>query len=1088
MKQPVKLVRTMADECRVRVRGREGEEVEWSRKAARRAERLKNWLDDLDPSEHSILPIEETATTVLRTLGEMCDDDWSASSLEECSLTQLAALIEGATNLIAEQALEYAQCAFASRLEGKCAHGLLELLGAVNDFESDEERAASLREPAFMPDSPTTQYTAARTPALPVNDDAAEAALAKVGVGTLIELKGVNRAWRTLARRALCSRLCRREGRADPRQLDEITELNLEPLIEAGRPWEAARAGRLLVHLERLTGYGFAVDVAAVREIDLERGGGRLLRLLRGPVKHALCSSCVTGEGEPPLALLLGAIACAGSGGIRGIPVEQMRADAFIDLNFEDPHGDAPLLLGPEGAMLLASFLPVMGGLTSLNLSFNQLCGLDYRGGGTYTAEGITAIADAMRINGALTRVDVRHNNIAGDCAEQLSAAVLGNLNIEMFNEIPIKEMRANSITGLDLMEKGVGVEGGMVVAGLIPVMGALTSINLRGNELGDKGWGAIFAAICGNKDSKIMSMDVSCENISPACVKLIAEALRTSVTGGLTRVDVRHNNIAGDGAEQLAAAVLGTLKIEMFNEIPIKEMRANSITELDLNGKGVGVEGGMVVAGLIPVMGGLTSLDLSNNLLCGVTGTFGGGTYTAEGITAIAEALRVNGALTVTNLLHNQLDEASAKMLAEVAKQRGISLCGIQRDRTTADFSNKFLMPPDAILLASDLSQAAVTGGLTKISLAKNELGEEGTKAICEALEQNKTLKELDIRGNRHRHGNIGGSAGAKHVAKMLGVNGGLTSLDLSNNALCGVTFMGGTYTAEGITAIAHALRVNGALKSIDLSGNQLCGIWTEGYGDQQGTYTAEGITAIADALRVNGGLTSIDLSNNQLCGVWTDYRGQHGTYTAEGITAIADAMRVNGGLTSIDLSGNQLCGIWTDDDGDQQGTYTAEGITAIADALRVNGALTSINLRGNELGDKGWGAIFAAICGSKDSKIMSLDASCENISPAGVQLIAEALRTSVTGALTRVDVRHNNIAGDGAVQLAAAVLGNFKIEIFNEIPIKEMRANSITELDLNGKDFGVEGVMVVAGLIPVMGALTSVWTSAHDSLSSQY
>jgi hypothetical protein len=478
--------------------------------------------------------------------------------------------------------------------------------------------------------------------------------------------------------------------------------------------------------------------------------------------------------------------------------VEQMRADAFIDLNFEDPHGDAPLLLGPEGAMLLASFLPVMGGLTSLNLSFNQLCGLDYRGGGTYTAEGITAIADAMRINGALTRVDVRHNNIVGDGAEQLSAAVLGNLNIEMFNEIPIKEMRANSITGLDL------------------------------------------------------------------------------------------------------------------------------------NGKGVGVEGVMVVAGLIPVMGGLTSLDLSNNLLCGVTGTFGGGTYTAEGITAIAEALRVNGALTVTNLLHNQLDEASAKMLAEVAKQKGISLCGIQRDRTTADFSNKFLMPPDAILLASDLSQAAVTGGLTKISLAKNELGEEGTKAICEALEQNKTLKELDIRGNRHRHGNIGGSAGAKHVAKMLGVNGGLTSLDLSNNALCGVTFMGGTYTAEGITAIAHALRVNGALKSIDLSGNQLCGIWTEGYGDQQGTYTAEGITAIADALRVNGGLTSIDLSNNQLCGVWTDYRGQHGTYTAEGITAIADAMRVNGGLTSIDLSNNQLCGIWTDDDGDQQGTYTAEGITA--------------------------------------------------------------------------------------------------------------------------------------------------------------
>ncbi len=74
-------------------------------------------------------------------------------------------------------------------------------------------------------------------------------------------------------------------------------------------------------------------------------------------------------------------------------------------------------------------------------------------------------------------------------------------------------------------------------------------------------------------------------------------------------RVDVRSNNIAGDGAEHLSAAVLGNLKIEMFNEIPIKEMRADSFTELDLKGKGVGIEGGMVVAGLMPVMGALTQV-----------------------------------------------------------------------------------------------------------------------------------------------------------------------------------------------------------------------------------------------------------------------------------------------------------------------------------------------------------------------------------------------------------------------------------------------------------------------------------------------
>ena len=106
---------------------------------------------------------------------------------------------------------------------------------------------------------------------------------------------------------------------------------------------------------------------------------------------------------------------------------------------------------------------------------------------------------------------------------------------------------------------------------------------------------------------------------------------------------------------------------------------------------------------------------------------------------------------------------------------------------------------------------------------------------------------------------------------------------------------------------------------------------------------------------------------------------------------------------LRQLNLSNNRLCGVWVEY-GTQKGNYITEGINAIADALCVNGALTSLELRGNQLGDNGWGAIFAAVCGNKDSKITSLDASSENIGPAGVKLIAEAFRTSVTGALMKV------------------------------------------------------------------------------------
>jgi hypothetical protein len=284
-----------------------------------------------------------------------------------------------------------------------------------------------------------------------------------------------------------------------------------------------------------------------------------------------------------------------------------------------------------------------------------------------------------LGVNGALTRVDVRHNNIAGDGAAQLAAAVLGNLKIEVFNKIPIKEMRANSITELDLNGKDVGVEGGMVVAGLIPVMAALTVTNLLGNWLDAESTKMLTEvakqkgiSLCGIQRDQTTA-DFSYKDICPhAAILLASDLSQAVVTGALTGVDVRHDGdclIAGDAA-QLSAAVLGNLKIEMFNGIPIKEMRANSltITKLDLNERDVGVLGGMVVAGLIPVM-----------------------------------------------------------------------------------------------------------GALTKLSLAHNNLEEEGIFAICEALEQNTTLKELNISGGRHGN-NIGGSAGAKHVAKMVGINGSLT------------------------------------------------------------------------------------------------------------------------------------------------------------------------------------------------------------------------------------------------------------------------------------------------------------------------
>ncbi len=179
---------------------------------------------------------------------------------------------------------------------------------------------------------------------------------------------------------------------------------------------------------------------------------------------------------------------------------------------------------------------------------------------------------------------------------------------------LPVKKLKGTDpVEMLDLSGKNLGVASAVVIASLISVDGALTALDLSDNYLKDEGVSAVCKAIQNNKETKLAKLNIQYNGIGP--VGTYAVAAMVAVTGALTRVsaltrvNVRHNNIAGDGAARLAAAVLGNLKIEMFNEIPIKEMRANSFTELDLKGKDVGVEGGMVVAGLMPVMGALTEV-----------------------------------------------------------------------------------------------------------------------------------------------------------------------------------------------------------------------------------------------------------------------------------------------------------------------------------------------------------------------------------------------------------------------------------------------------------------------------------------------
>ena len=76
-----------------------------------------------------------------------------------------------------------------------------------------------------------------------------------------------------------------------------------------------------------------------------------------------------------------------------------------------------------------------------------------------------------------------------------------------------------------------------------------------------------------------------------------------------LSARSVCNNGIAGKGAESLAKAALEHPQLTSFCEIPLASLRENSLEELDLSGKGIGVHGAIVLSSLLPFASALRSL-----------------------------------------------------------------------------------------------------------------------------------------------------------------------------------------------------------------------------------------------------------------------------------------------------------------------------------------------------------------------------------------------------------------------------------------------------------------------------------------------
>jgi len=347
--------------------------------------------------------------------------------------------------------------------------------------------------------------------------------------------------------------------------------------------------------------------------------------------------------------------------------------------------------------------------VTSLNLAENALCGVSVyssRGEGTYTTEGITKLCEWLK-GSAVTSLNLGWNTIGAEGASALAAilketqittlgleanfigvegasALAAVLKETMISNLKVDQhtLQIDDLTGtkptekIDLCWKPLGVASAIIIASCIKGNGvlkelnlasseicgldacgggiytaegitklceglkgsAVTSLVLYGNCIGDEGASALSAIL---KETQITNLEISDNDIGDNGASALAAVLKETQ---VVNLDVGFNNITGDAADHLAKVVLEHALMTDFCGIPLVSLRENSITELNLGKKGVGMPGAIVLSKLLPSAVALTSLNLERNLLC------------AEGGAALAAGLKGNSTLQVLRLCGNAI------------------------------------------------------------------------------------------------------------------------------------------------------------------------------------------------------------------------------------------------------------------------------------------------------------------------------------------------------------------------------------------------------------------------------------------------
>ena len=298
----------------------------------------------------------------------------------------------------------------------------------------------------------------------------------------------------------------------------------------------------------------------------------------------------------------------------------------------------------------------------------------------------------------------------------------------------------------------------------------------------------------------------------------------------------------------------------------------------------------------------------------------------------------------------------------------------------------------------------SGVLQGVTELSISKNNIGDDGIACLVTVLQENITMKILDISGNCGIAVN-----GAKSLGRALSGNSSLEQLNISGTSI----------GDEGVAHIANALHTNTTMKVLDVKN---CGI------------SYRGAESLGRALSVNSSLEQLIISGTSI--------------GDEGVAHIANFLQTNTTMKVLDVS---YCGI------------SNKGAETLARPLAASSCLETLDLSSSSISDDGIAHIAAALHTLKSLTFFDFATSCIATDKAALSLAA-ALATNTS--MERMKLAWTSTHPDTTLKKMAecikkSTLRELKLMIVTPQPLGEPRL-SLEEtrewyrhVEVGGKEF---------------------------------